>query len=383
MGIRKIKSKSMCSHKSFIPALSDLEEIQFWISSMCLELDARMQSEFEETERWPRTIALGFYGGRKAWLDQQEQEHSSSFRAPHKGSRSMPLGTRFDYGGVEGMARKMYGVVEKLIKEAETGRGRPILPLVLLTVTVSNFSDGHESAMGDITKFFSKAPVQPRQAQPSSDGIKEQNERPSEDKAPGQDLTSGTVETVTLPVKASGAKELNARRRFFQPRGIEQGKDNSLTGSVQHLNVESNVTPGATAPSSPPASGSRPSSPAPQGQSEIATETIHCDQCPSPGQAIPVEDWEEHTDYHFALRLLEDDRKQQQIERQQQAGTSHGNNVRAQGVHTGSKRNSPSSSNASSTRGKRKKTATVSAASGSASPNVSASLSKFFKPSTS
>ncbi|KAK3826082.1 MAG: putative N-acetyltransferase eso1, partial [Benniella sp.] len=60
VGIRKIKSKSMCSHKSFIPALSDLEEIQFWISSMCLELDARMQSEFDETERWPRTIALGF-----------------------------------------------------------------------------------------------------------------------------------------------------------------------------------------------------------------------------------------------------------------------------------------------------------------------------------
>ncbi|KAK3843030.1 MAG: hypothetical protein J3R72DRAFT_349630, partial [Linnemannia gamsii] len=60
IGIRKIKSKSMTSHKSFIPALSDLEEIQFWISSVCLELEARMQAEFDETERWPRTISLGF-----------------------------------------------------------------------------------------------------------------------------------------------------------------------------------------------------------------------------------------------------------------------------------------------------------------------------------
>ncbi|KAK3838710.1 MAG: putative N-acetyltransferase eso1, partial [Linnemannia elongata] len=60
IGIRKIKSKSMTSHKSFIPALNDVEEIQFWISSVCLELEARMHAEFDETERWPRTISLGF-----------------------------------------------------------------------------------------------------------------------------------------------------------------------------------------------------------------------------------------------------------------------------------------------------------------------------------
>ncbi|KAF9134554.1 DNA-directed DNA polymerase eta rad30 [Mortierella sp. 14UC] len=122
IGIRKIKSKSMTSHKSFIPALSDLEEIQFWISSVCLELEARMQAEFDETERWPRTISLGFLGGPKAVREMEGKDPKASIQVRHKGTRSMPLPSRFEYGGVEGMAKKMWGALVKLVKESETGR---------------------------------------------------------------------------------------------------------------------------------------------------------------------------------------------------------------------------------------------------------------------
>lgn len=372
----------MCSHKSFIPALSDLEEIQFWISSMSLELESRMQAEFAETERWPRTIALGFFGGRQAWKDQQDGERRASFRAPHKGSRSMPLGSRFEYGGMEGIARKMYGVVEKLIKESETGGGRPVLPLILLTITVSNFSEGRESAMGEkITKFFSKAPVPSRQTQqPSVDQSYEVvNGGASEARDPIQNPTSGTV-------KPSETKDMNARRRFFQPRAIVQDRDRDRdeddpsTGSIQHLGIERDQASKVVAPSSPHVSTSRRSSPVPQDQSDEATATILCDQCPSPGQRIPVEDWEQHTDYHFALRLLEDDKKQQQMERQQQRSAP-----RVQGADASTKRNPSSGSSTPSTRGKRRKTATVptSSSSGSTSSNTSGtgSLSKFFRPS--
>ncbi|KAG0278317.1 DNA-directed DNA polymerase eta rad30, partial [Linnemannia exigua] len=121
IGIRKIKSKSMTSHKSFIPALSDQEEIQFWISSICLELEARMQAEFDETERWPRTISLGFFGGPKAVRELEGKDPKASIQVRHKGTRSMPLPSRFEYGGVEGMAKKMWVALVKLIKESETG----------------------------------------------------------------------------------------------------------------------------------------------------------------------------------------------------------------------------------------------------------------------
>ncbi|KAF9354540.1 DNA-directed DNA polymerase eta rad30 [Mortierella sp. AD094] len=393
VGIKKIKSKSMCSHKSFIPALSDTEEIQFWVSSMSLELVSRMQEEYEETGRWPRTVALGFYGGRQAYQDQQEHDRKSSFRAPHKGSRSMPLGSRFEYGGVEGIAKKMYGLVEKLIREAETGSGRPILPLILLTITVSNFSGGHESAMGDITKFFSKASAQLQQNQLST-ARQEIKDKTSEDAPDPHSMqaepnTNELAKLSETPMEA----ELNVRRRFFQPRAtFKEHNDSHSPNSLQHLRIIQD--PKLEIPDSAlPSSTSPQSSPAPQRQDQEGSDrsaehmietTLLCEQCPSPGQQIPIAEWEQHTDYHFALSLLEDDRKQQKIERQQQQqqqqqSTNVGNNL--SGSSNGAKRSSSSASNASSTRGKRKKAGSSSMASTASSNDSSTPLARFFKPS--
>ncbi|KAF9945943.1 DNA-directed DNA polymerase eta rad30 [Mortierella alpina] len=387
VGIRKVKSKSMCSHKSFIPALSDMEEIQFWLSSICLELVSRITAEYEETERWPRTIALGFYGGLQAYRDQQQQERSSTFRAPHKGSRSMPLGSRFEYGGVEGMARKMYGVVEKLIREAETGRGRPILPLVILTVTVSNFSGGHGSAMGDITKFFSKAPVKRIQAESMAVGKEIRNEAPEEVvnsviEHPYQ-LSDPQSGGMNAPSEQEGAK---ARRRFFQPRTTSTIPAPQSTLTVDHPQVDQDQEAGVCSPSS--TADISPHSP--QIEQEQLRATLLCEQCPSPGQQVPVEEWEQHADYHFALSLLEDDRKQQQLERQQLQQQHHAGNNGGSNFASGSaKRSSPAASAASSSRGKRKKTSSSATSSSSAaaastessSPSIPP-LSKFFKPNT-
>ncbi|KAG0000163.1 DNA-directed DNA polymerase eta rad30 [Entomortierella chlamydospora] len=390
VGIQKIKSKSMCSHKSFMPAIWDMEEIQFWVYSMSLELVSRMQEEYEGTGRWPRTIALGFYGGQQAYQNQLECERKASFRAPHMGSRSMPLGSRFEYGGVEGIAKKMYGIVEKLIKEAETGGGRPIMPLILLTITVSNFSDGHESAMGDITKFFSKAPAQLQQNQLSTTEQKVKDKANEDASSPhSMQAESNTNELVDLS-EASKKAEFGIRRRFFQPRAtFKEHNDSHSPNSLQHLlvgqdpkfEIHDSVLPSSR------------SSPVPQHQdqeeSDRSTEhmiemTLLCKQCPSPGQQIPIAEWEEHTDYHFALNLLEDDRKQQKLERQQQQqqqrqhSTSVGNNSLS-GSSNGAKRGS--SSNASSTQGKRKK-AGSSSTSSTASSNYSSTppLARFFKP---
>ncbi|KAF9101730.1 hypothetical protein BGX27_011352 [Mortierella sp. AM989] len=389
VGIKKIKSKSMCSHKSFIPALSDMEEIQFWVSSMSLELVSRMQEEYDETGRWPRTIALGFYGGRRAQQNQQEQERKSSFRAPHKGSRSMPLGSRFEYGGAEGIAKKMYGLVEKLIKEAEMGAERPIIPLILLTITVSNFSGGHESAMGDITKFFSKAPLQPQQNQPSSIQV---NVNPSEDayKTHNIQVESKSGELVRSS-ESLEETELNIRRRFFLPKNkLKETSESPSPDTLQRLHISQGVGSEGYA-SSLPALTSHQSSPAPLCQDleesdkpvlPIASTTLFCEKCPSPGQRIPVAEWEQHTDYHFALSLLEDDRKQQKMERQQQQQRQQDADIQLGGSN-GTKRSSSSASTTSfPARGKRKKAGSSSTPSATSSNDSSTpSLAKFFKPS--
>ncbi|KAF9917319.1 DNA-directed DNA polymerase eta rad30 [Lobosporangium transversale] len=369
-GIRKTKSKSMCSHKSFIPALSDLEEIQFWITSMSMELVSRMQAEYDETERWPRTVSLGFYGGTRTRQTQMDSEYKSTSRALHKGTRSMPLGGRFDYGGVEGIARKMYTTLERLIKEAETGKGRHILPLVLLTITVSNFTDGGESAMGDITKFFSKAPSQiqriPQQMSSSSYVKNEDMEATCELVEEENESISTERDYGHSPTKPPEPTE--ARRRFFQLKtAITTPSDDVIR----------------TRSSSPEQSISCPPSPTPERPSSLSayqgqgkTETIAiipaatsmCYQCPSPGQLIPIEEWEQHNDYHFALSLLEDDKKQHQVERQQQqASRIHDDH---QESNKSGKRNVGASPSASSARGKRKRTAV---------PSVT-TLTKFFKP---
>ncbi|KAG9072364.1 DNA-directed DNA polymerase eta rad30 [Linnemannia hyalina] len=354
IGIRKIKSKSMTSHKSFIPALNDVEEIQFWISSVCLELEARMHAEFDETERWPKTISLGFFGGPKAVKEMEGKDPKASIQVRHKGTRSMPLPSRFEYGGVEGMAKKIWGALLKLIKESENGRGRAVLPLILLTVTVSNFAGGHDSAMGDITKFFSKA-----SAQPSTMAVSTQPRQMEEVKS-----KSGLDDRIHPPAES---KEREVRRRFFRPMGNE---------SEIH---EAAITP----LSSPSSTGSRPPHspllPPPPAQDETssAPAMLLCTQCPAPGQQIPIHEWEQHTDYHFALSVLEDDRKQGKLERQQQRQQLQGqsNSTQSQNSNEAPKRSASSSSATSgSGRGgaagsKRKKVAT-------AQP-----LARFFKPS--
>ncbi|KAG0260689.1 DNA-directed DNA polymerase eta rad30 [Mortierella polycephala] len=383
VGIRKIKSKSMGSHKSFIPALSDLEEIQFWITTMCLELVSRMQAEFDETERWPRTISLGYYGGKPAYQDQQQQERSSNFRAPHRGTRSMPMGSRFEYGGVEGLAKKMYSVVEKLIKEAEARRGKPILPLVLLDITVSNFSDGGSNVMGDITKFFSKAPA----GQSSQIGYQSQTTHARSEENVNDDNTGSAMspteqeqgshekqrsDTASNTKETSESRDINKQRKlFFQPR------------SAQRLRIDQGSE--TSVPSSPAYASPRTFPPPHQQDSDeknhpaVIVTMLHCEQCPSPGQQIPIEQWEQHKDYHFALNLQEDDRRQQQMERQQQQQQQQ------QSTSAGAKRSaSPSSSATTSSRGRRKKSSaavTTSAASNN-SPNPSMPLARFFKPNT-
>ncbi|KAG0342698.1 DNA-directed DNA polymerase eta rad30 [Podila humilis] len=354
VGIRKIKSKSMCSHKSFIPALSDMEEIQFWITSICLELVSRINAEYEETERWPRTISLGFFGGIRARRDQETQEKKSTWRPPHKGSRSMPFGSRFEYGGVE----------------------------------VSNFAGGHGSNLGDITKFFSKAPV----ATPTSK---------LDAKSTGSDNTSRALLDTSMESRAewdlgqtrhssssssssslsNKAKTTTApsathiRKRFFKPRS-QPSPLSSPIKSLQHLQVssgpdcglQSGLTTEAGSPSSNRVIDSAPAQPT----------TLLCEKCPAPGQHILVGHWDEHVDYHFAMSLLQDDRKQHQIDRQNQIGGALNSNV----SNSVAKRTAPSGSGqGSSQRGKRKKVPPLSLSTTPSTSEAGAtSLAKFFKP---
>ncbi|KAF9586153.1 DNA-directed DNA polymerase eta rad30 [Lunasporangiospora selenospora] len=326
VGIRKIKSKSMCSHKSFIPALTDVNEVQFWVSSICLELETRIQEEFDATERWPKTISVGFYGGVKAAFEQDAhpEQRKSSWKPPNRGSRSAPLGSKFEYGGVDGMTKKVFGMIEKLIKDADMGQGRPILPLILLSVTVSNFEKGMGGSMGDITKFFAKASTnsltQPQHLHP---GSLESASTPSSasNLAPTATLQSaGTIEKVAspLPVAAESPSRISF---FFSPNSADlpvSSPTNPLhAGSGTQGSVRSTVSLGSD--------GSRISEESnlntPETLDELSLDPamLRCEECTGPTvKLIPVAEWEQHLDYHFALKLLEDDRKQQLAEREQQ-----------------------------------------------------------------
>ncbi|KAG0297643.1 DNA-directed DNA polymerase eta rad30 [Linnemannia gamsii] len=378
IGIRKIKSKSMTSHKSFIPALNDMEEIQFWISSVCLELEARIHAEFDETERWPRTISLGFFGGPMAVKEMEGKDPKASIQVRHKGTRSMPLPSRFEYGGVEGMAKKMWGALLKLIKESETGRGRPVLPLILLTVTVSNFAGGHDSAMGDITKFFSKASAQPSTMPMTTQPNQIESGKEVLDEVKGKLELDDRIQRP-VPVES---KEMRVRRRFFQP--IVKESEALPTSSMQRVGVNNELDQEAAITPSPSSATEstplHPPLPPPAAQDEMlsAPTMLHCTQCPTPGQQIPIHEWEQHTDYHFALRVLEDDRKQGELERQQQRQQhqqqGQSTSTQSQSSSGSSKRSASSSSMAAGSGrggaagGKRKKVA-------AAQP-----LARFFKP---
>ncbi|KAF8938612.1 DNA-directed DNA polymerase eta rad30 [Haplosporangium gracile] len=365
IGIRKIKSKSMTSHKSFIPALNDVEEIQFWISSVCSELEARMHAEFDETERWPRTISLGFFGGPMAAREMEGKDPRTSIQVRHKGTRSMPLPSRFEYGGVEGMAKKMWGALLKLIKDSEAGRGRPVLPLILLTATVSNFVGGHDSAMGDITKFFSKTSAQPLNATMSTQSKQVES---GGDVLEELKSKSGLDDRIQPPVES---KEMRVRRRFFQPMVKESERhEAALTSSSSPLGTGSIPSRSPLPPPPLAAQDETPSAPA----------MLLCTQCPLPGQQIPIHEWEQHTDYHFALSVLEDDRKQGELERQQQRQQhqqqqqqGHGTSTQSQSS-SGAPKRSASSSSVGSGRG--------GAAGGKRKKVVAAQpLARFFKPS--
>ncbi|KAF9167098.1 DNA-directed DNA polymerase eta rad30 [Actinomortierella ambigua] len=380
VGIRKIKSKSMCSHKSFIPALSDLEEIEYWIQTMCRELVSRMEAEYIETSRWPRTISLGFFGGIRADRERSESSgQGSAWAPPSKGSRQMAMGGRLDYGGVDGLTRKMFRAVEKLIQDGREGRIRPVLPLIILTVTASNFDAGGHSAK-DIASFFTKSlqplPTQSLPPVPSSTAGSE-----ASGKGDSRSLSAEVqTELVSVPedvrevaptVRSSqpnikgnnpstSASASSARKRFFG--GIKFSSSPSASSpspsssSIPCLissdgQMKNPMSEDSAPPSSPgmECDGEEPrSAAAPVTDSPYASNpsmTVLCTQCPPPGQDIPASEWDEHQDYHFALSLHNDERQQHQQQQQQQQNHKR-----------------PQEASGSSTRGRRKKAKSSSSA---------------------
>ncbi|KAG0227306.1 DNA-directed DNA polymerase eta rad30 [Actinomortierella wolfii] len=413
VGIRKIKSKSMCSHKSFIPALSDLEEIEYWIQTMCREIVSRMEAEYIETSRWPRTISLGFYGGIRAEQERAEGARGAAWAPPSKGSRQMPMGGRLDYGGVEGLTKKMFRAVEKLIQDGREGRIRPILPLIILTVTASNFEEGGHSAK-DIASFFTKSsqpsatqqPTPTRSISGSEAGVKgddrdlspavhtEAAVDPTESKSSASNLH--TTQSIMKDKKPASS---SVRKRFFG--GNKFALSPSSTSSTFLTPSESRMEYPMSEDSAPPSSpGMNYSGDEPLDNTEEAIAastnpmagdlpvasppipmTVRCTQCPPPGRDILATEWDEHQDYHFALSLHNDERQQHQLQQRQQFQT----HKRPQGA------------SGSSSRGRKKKARSSSSSAlgeggdnqaRSSSPSLSGTadnsklLTMFFKPSS-
>jgi len=292
--------------------------------------------------------------------------------------------------------------VEKLMRESETSGGRPILPLILLTVTVSNFAGGKGSALGDITKFFSKASPVPMQTEQTlkSTAQKQQQTQPEPEEEAKRVKDEEPLRPVSV-IKAMDPKRqgekavtMQKRKRFFnsesfpvQAATITHQSPRSPRSALQdHETVNTDTEPSTTrsptalvaSPQSPPLAplddGNHPT----VAMESQAPATLLCDQCSGGPRPIPIEDWEQHQDFHFALKIQQEDRQEQQLARQQQQQANAAVATTSSGSH-GSKRNASSSSSSlssSSNSGKRKKQTTASAA--SSTPL----LSKFFKPSS-
>ncbi|KAF9970993.1 DNA-directed DNA polymerase eta rad30, partial [Actinomortierella ambigua] len=413
VGIRKIKSKSMCSHKSFIPALSDLEEIEYWIQTMCRELVSRMEAEYIETSRWPRTISLGFYGGIRAEQARYEAPgQGSAWAPPSKGSRQMAMGGRVDYGGVEGLTKKMFRTVEKLIQDGREGRIRPILPLIILTVTASNFDAGGHSAK-DIASFFTKSMLPtasqhslPTPSMTASSEVSDRNDdrdwstamQAGPDDAPVRTRevspTVRSIQPITMDNKSplSSTPTTSARRRFFG--GIKFSPAPSPPSSPSHNLLalpegqQENLMSVDSAPAASPNMDDEDDEPdsastAPS-HTSVPVMTVRCTQCPPPGRDILASEWDEHQDYHFALSLHNDERQQhqQQQKQLQQQLQSHKRSQEANGPSGRGRRKKVKPSSSSAVGGS--STNTDQQARSSSGPNGATDNSKlltnFFKP---
>ncbi|RKO88442.1 hypothetical protein BDK51DRAFT_39673 [Blyttiomyces helicus] len=265
----------MGAHKAMQPPIVSVDRIRDWLGILASEMYSRLQEEFEEKSRWPKTFVV--------WIVPSSSEDSTSgsilislcrlgqvsyhlANAPASRSKSCPMPARVKVKSAATLIDRAWSLVGK----------DDLVPCAGLSMSATGLTKEEAGGEGMARWLARAAPG--GAARDASEGGGRNDVAPSEDGGQGGPIPppSPAPAVDASPLSRSPVKGLHA---FFPP-------------ATPAPSSPSRIAPPATAlpasiPTSPPAS----TSPA-----------HHCTTC---GVRLPDDerDRQEHADFHFAMEV--------------------------------------------------------------------------------
>ncbi|KAI8071667.1 hypothetical protein BC940DRAFT_293396 [Gongronella butleri] len=244
-------AKSLIASKSMQPVLKRHQDVEPWFGILASELYGRIMEQWEQTELYPKTMTVSY----------------KCTRDPAYRSKSMAMINRHDLKSMDVLRAKIQHVVEQQIGIKD------VLPCSHLAVSVSGLAYDESLSSHDISKFFSAASASSAStSNGTSNGTTSSNIK-DEHPAPANDAST----------KLAG-KNASPLLQFFQKCGPDAPPDASDTNTIKDDDDQV----------------------ASKGKDDDDPLTWKCDRC---HEAIPVDKIEEHTDFHFAQDLMQQERQ--------------------------------------------------------------------------
>ncbi|ORZ17659.1 hypothetical protein BCR42DRAFT_349957 [Absidia repens] len=262
--------KSLMASKNIRPAISGQNELSPWYSVLSGELHARVMNNWKEYQSWPRTLSISY-------------RTSTNYNTR---SKSTPMLPRRDLENHEKLQRKVESLFNEVLDD--------LFPCVLLAVQASGLVPDASITNHTINNFFTTpAP----------------NATHSADKDSGKNHTIGSSSSSSTPaIHTSPTSKPSALELFFANQSKRQQNEIEHSASSSTLSATAEKTRSSDTRYFFNDQKDKETEESVNCQSndmiipsKTATlSTWTCDQC---HQRIPLEQVDEHTDYHFALDL--------------------------------------------------------------------------------
>ncbi|KAI9203208.1 uncharacterized protein BJ171DRAFT_154832 [Polychytrium aggregatum] len=316
--------KSLGTNKNFRPAITSVKEMKRWICILCIELYFRLTEEFEESHRWPKTMTIGVYPAKDSAATLKEfskarpmpprsiitsvevlKAKALEILSDEQMQGSLPLknlGLSMSGLTVEttqsGNIRDMFQRLAK--EESSAGHNKPVAPI--RSDKISGLDGGFDSVAkfpGDSCDscdpddaFASGNPYQPDDAEDPYD-----TEVPDDPQSSTSRTTDSSKERATAKVV-----EIEDELQLCPPTGQDSAVSSSRMSTSTSTSAPARDTV-ADRPQPMLLIQTDPGSDFDPIDAHVLPPDLYrvCQECGN--RAVLIEDWQEHSDFHYALRV--------------------------------------------------------------------------------
>ncbi|KAJ8663533.1 hypothetical protein O0I10_000776 [Lichtheimia ornata] len=266
--------KSLMAAKSFVKPVKDAKQMQNWIGIMSAELHNRIMTNLEDFSLWPKTLTIHF-----------RATHDTIYR-----TKSLPMYSRANFRNPERLLQKVTEALSSI---------EGLYPCIGFALQATGLVADEAGKHCDISQFF----IQNGESSSSSSSKNAHSSPLPPSNTPKVELTTPSSPRLETPPPSSSSSS-----SLSNEAAIKKGSILEFYSKKQPSSSPSSSS--SSSSSSTP--NKRKSGPldhfckrSHQDMNEDNGQYWKCDKC---FKSIPIDEVDEHTDYHFALDLQLEER---------------------------------------------------------------------------